>query len=75
MSDEKKSEVTTITEAERKANFKADVSFLCPFCLVGFVSASKEQMAVMHTMPMCARFEKEEPDVFLESCRKKMERV
>jgi hypothetical protein len=40
----------------------------CPFCS-GRVSISRNPNAVMHSMPMCAKFEAEEPLMFLHNMR------
>lgn len=51
-----------------QVSFDAKLTLKCPFCS-GTISADdgKETgtMGVVHTMPMCERFEKLEPDRFL----------
>ena len=49
--------------------FKADISFICPFCK-GRVAANKE--GVLHVEPMCEKFEALAPDDFLYQARMRM---
>lgn len=49
------------------ATFHADVSFPCPFCS-GTVSASAREGAVVHTMPVCAKFDVLDAIAFMEAC-------
>lgn len=54
--------------------FKAQVTFTCPFCK-GEVHAGSDaegRGGVLHTLPMCEKFEAMEPDVFMEAARFKM---
>lgn len=42
----------------------------CPFCS-GTISASVENCAVMHTLPMCHEFESKDPLEFVKACNVK----
>ncbi|HXJ49290.1 MAG TPA: hypothetical protein VNF91_09000 [Candidatus Acidoferrum sp.] len=46
----------------------SDAQFSCPFCGRRVVAHSEPQ-AVMHEMPMCPKFEAEEPLMFLRNAR------
>lgn len=42
------------------------VDFICPFCKAR-CTTSLEHCAVLHTVPMCEKFEQLEPDEFLKA--------
>ncbi len=42
----------------------------CPFC-DGKIGIVRKQMAVLHSMPQCAKFEAEDPMMFLRNVRMK----
>lgn len=59
-------------------HYTESVSFFCPFCgqmvSTGYVKRIDEDVpTVLHAMPPCVQYEEQEPDVFLENARKKMQ--
>lgn len=52
---------------EKGASVAAEDLGKCPFCGSGDIAVCWEPFCVLHSTPMCERFNREEPDVFLRS--------
>jgi hypothetical protein len=51
----------------------SDIKFKCPFCQRDVVVPNEGRSGILHEMPMCEEFMKDEdPLEFVERCRKKM---